>query len=367
MISFLFIDSERVWRGGQAQLFTLIEGLHARGHPVHLICIPRTSLESRARDLGISVHPVNIRCETGLIAMIHLIMILRKIRPDILAFNTPKPILIGNMASRFVRTGATIIFRRVSFPLNKTFISRLKYTLGIDGIIAISSSIKSRLQEGGVPESLIKIIYEGIDLTPFPKEPPAADSPDNSIVTVGTVAHLSREKGLNHLIEAASLIPGVRNSIRFMIVGDGTCMDELKNLVHEKGLDSCFEFTGFRTDSSLLMKNFDLFVLPSISEGLSSAIIEAMASFLPVIASDVGGIPELIQDGHNGFLIPPADSSGLARAIQKLADDPVKRRQMGIEGRKKVEKEFTLERKILETEKLCDTLLEKSGKAAEGD
>ena len=117
MLSFLFIDSERVWRGGQVQLFTLIQGLHQRGHRIHLVCFPGTSMETQARDLGISVHPIKIRSEAGVISLFRLYSVLRNVRPDILGFNTPKPILMGKLASRFAPAGARIIFRRVVFPL----------------------------------------------------------------------------------------------------------------------------------------------------------------------------------------------------------------------------------------------------------
>jgi len=357
MLSFLFIDSERVWRGGQAQLLSLIQGLYKRGHKIHLVCFPNTSLETRARDLGISVYPIAIRSEAGLISLFRLIFVLRSVRPDILAFNTPKPIFIGTLASRFARVGARIIFRRVVFPLRNTVFSRLKYTWNIDCIIAISRSIKSRLIEGGVPASLIKTVYEGIDLSPYPDRKGQNHRISSDPIKIGTVSHLSREKGLKHLIEAAALIPDVKDRAQFIIVGDGNCRTELQEFVREKELESCFQFLGFRTDSQILLKDFDLFVLPSLSEGLSSAIMEAMASALPVIGSEVGGIPELVKNGYNGLLIPPADPEKLARAIQHLVENPKILKQMGTRGRKRMEEEFTLDRKIIETEKLCHTLL----------
>lgn len=358
-LSILFVDSERRWRGGQAQLFPLLQGLQSRGHSIHLVCFPGTSLENRARKLGISVHPAAIWSEIGLISFIRLFFIIRKTHPDILAFNTPKPILIGNLASRFSPVGARIIFRRVIFPLRQNRISRLKYTWGIDRIIAISSSIKSQLQKGGIPDSLIEIIFEGIDIKAYPENPVSRTRLKSGRITVGTVSHLSPEKGLHNLIEAASLIPDVKNRFQFVIAGDGSCRPELETLVREKGLESCFQFLGFRSDSHLIMKDFDLFVLPSLSEGLSTAIMEAMANGLPVIGSNVGGTPELVHNGYNGILFPPGDSAKLAAAIQELTENAENLSLMGRRGRKRIEETFTLERKILETEKMCHTLLGK--------
>jgi len=356
-LSFLFIDSERRWRGGQAQLFTLLEGLHRRNHLVHLICFPGTVLEDRAVKLGISVHPVAIRSETGLISLLRLFVKIRQVRPDILAFNTPKPILMGTLASCFVPVGAVIIFRRVSFPLRRTFISRLKYTWRIDRIVAISGSIKMQLQSCGVPESLVDIIYEGIDPEQYTEKSSGLEPKEDALIVVGTVSHLSEEKGIRYLVEAASLIPEISRRVRFVIVGDGNCRRELEELVRDRELERCFRFLGFREDSHLIMKDFDLFVLPSLSEGLPSAIMEAMAHSLPVIGSNVGGIPELVEEGRTGLLVPAADPANLAKAILKLVQDPEKMRRMGNRGRNRLEEKFTLERKIVETEILCHTLL----------
>jgi L-malate glycosyltransferase len=354
MISFLFIDTEHVWRGGQEQLFTLIRGLRGRGHEVHLVHQPDSALSQRSREMGVFFHPLAIRSEIGLISLLRLYSIIKRVRPDILAFNTPKPILMGVLASRFAPAKIRIIFRRVDFPLRRSFFSRLKYTWGIDGIITISDSIKNRLRSAGVPGSKITTIYEGIDLPLYPKRARVLQ-PGKQLV-VGTVSHLSHEKGMTYLIEAASLIPEVNEKFRFVIVGEGACLQELMDLARRKRLEN-FRFTGFRSDIPQLMESFDIFILPSLSEGLSSAILEAMASSLPVIASNVGGIPELVKDGENGLLVAPADSVALAGAIQRLAQNPEDSLRMGREGRKQVEDRFAMEHKILKTEELCMSLL----------
>ncbi|NWG13900.1 MAG: glycosyltransferase [Acidobacteria bacterium] len=365
MMRFLFVDTERVWRGGQDQLLTLLQGLSRRGHKVRLACYPGTLLETRARDHGIEVYPVAIRRETSLLALFRMVRVLAKCRPEILAFNTPRPIFIGNLASRFVPVRARIIFRRVNFPLKGGYFTRFKYTWGIDGVVAISESIRSQLLLGGLPSSLIRTIYEGMDLTSYPRRPlPNLHQPGDPVV-VGTVAHLSAEKGLRFLVEAATLIPDARSRLRFVVVGEGECRQELESLVEEKELASCFHFAGFQNRPAYYMGSFDMFVLPSLSEGLSSAILTAMACSLPVIATNVGGIPELVVDGLNGLLVPPKDPVALAQAIRSLADDPDRCFRMGQRGRERVEERFTLERKILETEELCRSFL--SGRQAKPD
>jgi L-malate glycosyltransferase len=355
MFSFLFVDTERVWRGGQEQLFSLIRGLRQRGHEVHLVYHPSSALGARSKSLGVLLHPLAIRSEIGPISLLHLYSIIRRVQPDILAFNTPKAILAGSLASQFTSVGARIIFRRVDFPLRNNLFSHLKYNWKIDGIITISDAIRNRLQSAGVPGSKITTIYEGIDLSLFPKVT-HLHRPGEPIV-VGVVSHLSREKGISCLVEAASLIPDVNAKFRFTIVGEGACLPELQALVRRKGIEQIFDFTGFRSDIPRLMASFDIFALPSFSEGLSSAILEAMASSLPIVASDVGGIPELIKNGENGLLAAPGDSAALAKALQWLADNPEDALRMGHRNRTRVEESFAMEIKILKTEELCSSLL----------
>jgi glycosyltransferase involved in cell wall biosynthesis len=364
MLSFLFIDTERVWRGGQDQLLALTRGLHQRGHRIHLMCEPGTLLETQARESGFFVYPTKIRSDVGLISLLRFIFTLQRVRPDVLAFNTPRAILAGTLASRLASVGVRIVFRRVGFPLRKGFCTRLKYTWGISCIVAISDSIRSQLQICGIPGSMIKIIYEGIDLSLYPKGTSRKQRGSEDPAVVGTVAHLSREKGLQYLIEAASLIPDAQRKLRFVIVGDGDCLQELEGLVHKKGLEDIFQFVGFHANVSQYLKTFDIFVLPSLSEGLSSAILEAMATSLPIVATEVGGIPELVKSGDNGLLVAPADPVSLARAIQHLADHPDQSQRMGMRGRERVEEQFTLERKILETEQLCRILVQGSGRSS---
>lgn len=358
MASFLFLDTERVWRGGQDQLYTLLQGLRRRGHRVDLICHPGSLLEERARDLDVVVHPVAVRSEVGCLAFWRILRIARSVRPEIVAFNTPRPILIGNLASRFAGARARIIYRRVNFPLKDNAVTRFKYRWGIDRIIAISESIQHQLERAGVPSERIALVYEGIDPGPRPDRDAQARRAPGGPTVIGSIAHLSAEKGHEYLVEAAARIAGVRERMRFVIVGDGECRPRLEERVRALGLEQAFQFTGFQSRIAELLGSFDVFVLPSLSEGLSSAILSAMAAGLPVVATAVGGIPELVHDEIHGLLVPPADAAALARAIERLAEHPDDARRMGDAGRRRMEQSFTLDRKIQETERICTELIE---------
>jgi glycosyltransferase involved in cell wall biosynthesis len=169
-------------------------------------------------------------------------------------------------------------------------------------------------------------------------------------VVVGTVAHLSREKGHYSLLEAVTILHKEFPEARFLIVGDGELRGDLERAALQLGITDCVIFAGFRSDSEALMKQFDIFCLPSLSEGLSSAIMAAMANCLPVVSTSVGGIPELVTDGVTGYLVTPDSPDELAGALAKLLASSDLRNRMGRAGRERVEENFTLNRKLNQTE-----------------
>lgn len=165
--------------------------------------------------------------------------------------------------------------------------------------------------------------------------------PEDEIV-FGAVGRLVPTKGLSYLIEAFSQVQRKIPNSRLVIVGDGTLLKKLKNRAEELGISSRVLFTGFREDVLELIRGFDVFVLPSLAEGLSIALLEAMASKLPVIASDVGGIPEVFGGSPCGRLVPPRDIPVLSSAMVEIGSLNYEQRTfLGDSGRKRIEKEFT--------------------------
>ncbi len=201
------------------------------------------------------------------------------------------------------------------------------------------------------------MVYEGVDLAWIDRLSPSELPTLVNRPIVGIVAHLSGEKGHENLIRAAASLRGEFPDALYAIVGEGALKDQLVEMVESLDLKDQFVFTGFRHDSEALMKTFDVFCLPSLSEGLSSAILSAMACSLPVIATSVGGIPELVIEGKTGFLVPPNDSDNLAEALKRVLESPKLRSQLGEAGRLRVEKYFTIRRKIERTASLYQILL----------
>jgi glycosyltransferase involved in cell wall biosynthesis len=149
---------------------------------------------------------------------------------------------------------------------------------------------------------------------------------------VGTVANLKAHKGYEHLLDAAVLVRREVPDTRFVLVGQGLLEDELRSRAHRMGLDGNVIFTGYREDAVSLAAAFDVFAMASLHEGLSIALIEAMALGKPSVVTNVGGLPEVVEDGVQGFVVPPADPLALAQAILTLLRDPELRRRMGEEA-----------------------------------
>lgn len=355
--SVLFIDTERVWRGGQDQLLSLMRGLKARGWRVALIADPRGLLLRRAAECGIAATPLPIRGEFDPLAFFRLYRILKKARPAILHYNTPRPLLVGWLAARRAGVPISLAARRVDFPLRKNPFSRFKYNRAVDKIIAVSHAAARTLAASGVAREKIEVINEGIDLSEFDSLPGPALRENRTSLDIGTVGHLSREKGHRDLLLAAAIIANRAQGVRFWIVGDGELRGELEAEAARLGLGEKVRFTGFRHDAPALLKSFDMFVLPSLSEGFPMVLLYAMAAALPIVATRVGGVVEIIEHGATGLLVPPARPEALAEAMLYLIEHKGEAERMGRAARRRVEEFFTVEAKVRQTEEVYRRLM----------
>jgi len=166
---------------------------------------------------------------------------------------------------------------------------------------------------------------------------------------VGNVAALAPHKGQKHLIAAAKLVVRDVPDARFLIVGEGELKDQLERQIKHLALERHVFLTGFRADALRLMKSFDIFAMSSVTEGLGSAVLEAMACGLPIVSTRAGGLPEVVADGETGLLVPPHDEPALAQAIVALLGDAALRASMGAAGRLRVVDAFSIETMVAKT------------------
>lgn len=199
------------------------------------------------------------------------------------------------------------------------------------------------------------VIYPGVDVTRF-----ACDRPAAREVILGTACRLEPVKGIATLLEAIAILAAQHPSIHLQIAGEGSLRTRLEEQAARLSLSQNVSFLGWRSDMAPLLQSWSIFVQPSLDEGFGVAALEAMASGLPVVAADAGGLRELVEDGTTGFLVPPRDPAALAAKIRLLAGDPVLRQTMGAAGRRRVEEHFSLAEMVRRTADLYDRLLQAS-------
>lgn len=210
-----------------------------------------------------------------------------------------------------------------------------------DTIVTNADAIAEEYLDRGIGvESQYTTVYSGIDVTQFASADPAPDLPGSSPV-VTMVCRLVEGKGLSDLLDAVEELAGELD-FTVCVVGKGPKRDQFEAAVRERGLGETVFTLGYRTDVDRILAASDLFVLPSYREGTPRVIAEAMASSLPVVATDIAGIPEQITDGENGYLVEPGDTEALAERMRRLLTDPSRRTEFGAAGRDRVEA-FTIE------------------------
>lgn len=213
----------------------------------------------------------------------------------------------------------------------------------VDGIVVNCENMKSHLiQDEHVPERLVHVCYNGIDLQQFCPalsiRPPSL--PEEALV-IGAVCALRPEKGLLTLVDAFARVRPLRAQMKLVVVGSGPVLPELQTRAKEAGVLADCVWEPTTPDVARWFRAFDIFVLPSLTEALSNSLMEAMACGCPVIASDVGGNPELVGDGERGILFEPRNVSALAEALRRLIEDPSLRSTLGSIGRRFIQDGFS--------------------------
>jgi L-malate glycosyltransferase len=354
----LHIDTARTWRGGQNQVLLTVNGLRAIGQRAALAAHPHGELRRRAAE-GLELIPLAPRTEVDLAAAWKFSRLLKRLAPDIVHAHDPHGVAMASlgisMASAALkgrRPPALVASRRVDFRLKGNSLSRWKYRQ-VDCFIAASEAIRQMLVGDGVPAERTVTVHEGIDV-----ERVAATLPVNvheafflphGAPVVGNVAALVPHKGQRHLIEAARLVVPQLPDVRFVILGEGELREQLERQVSEHHLQKHVLLPGFRTDVIGCIKDFDLFAMSSVTEGLGTSLLDAMACARPIVATTAGGIPEIVENGVTGLLVPPRDHAAMADAIVRMLKDAALSERMGAAGRERVTARFTVDRMVEHT------------------
>jgi glycosyltransferase involved in cell wall biosynthesis len=350
----LHIDTAKTWRGGQNQALLTVLGLRGLGHRTVLVAHPQGELRRRAAE-GLDLIGLAPRSELDLAAAWRLARVLKQIEPEIVHAHDPHGVAVAAAAIGFggLAVKPTLVAsRRVDFQLKMNALSQWKYRQ-VAAFLCASEAIRQILIAQGIPREQALTIHEGIDLAHVDAAPPVSVREAFWLPThapiVGCVGALVEHKGHRYLVHAATDIVRAVPEARIVILGEGDLRDELTRMIKELGLERHVLLPGFRPDVLSLLKAVDVFVMPSVTEGLGTSIIDAMACTKAVVASAVGGIPEVVEPEKTGLLVPPRDASALGAAVVRLLRDEPLRDRLAQAGRVRVEQRFTADRMVQET------------------
>ena len=356
----ILANSEKGWRGGELQTMELARGLERGGCEVMIASRVRSELARRAsgvfplREFLFEAVPLGTP-----FAMARLIS---RWRADILHAQTSDA-HTHLWIARKLCAGAPplVVSRRVAFRIGRNPLSILKYRTGVAHFIPISRAAAESLLALGVHESRLTVIPSGIDVDAFVDAAGSHEVAEKwglqrGEFVVGTVASFEPEKGHETLVRAAEGIVRSHPAARFILVGEGRLRSRIEEKAKIAGIAGRLMCVSQEAPLENLLPLFDIFVLPSLEEGLSTALIAAMAAGLPVVASMTGGIPDVVS-GDSGVLVPPGDHAALSRAITVLMHDADLRRRMGEAGAKKAAN-FEIGRTVARIREVYERLVE---------
>ncbi len=359
----LFIITQAEWGGAQRFLYNLVSNLSSSKYEMMVATGSDgdNSLTEALKKKEITSHGLkflkrDLSAWNDLRAVKELRSLIQEFKPDTLFLNSSKAGIIGSLAARKFPT-LKVIYRIGGWSFNdplplimrQFYIWAEKYTSKFKDFIIVNNQHDfAQAHELKIkPRKKLLLIYNGIDpykldfldkneakikiygiLDHKPKESLSSN------IMVGTIANFYKTKGLTYLIQAAKelLTRYSTPEISFVIIGDGPERKNLETQIKDLGLENKIFLTGRIPNASNYLPAFDIFVLPSLKEGFPWAVLEAMSAKLPVIATQVGANPEIIENQKNGILVKPADPLAMASAIKHLIDNDAIRREMGIQG-----------------------------------
>ena len=326
-------------------------GLRARGHKAVLVAHPEGELFRRASE-GPDLFPLAPMNEIDLATAWKLSKIVRRWKPEILHAHDPHAVTMAALGLSFGAPDPRpklIASRRVDFHLQSHAFSQWKYRQ-VDGFIAASHAIKNVLVHDRIPSGRIDVVHDGIDVDKIENRPPIDVHAEywlpHGVPVIVNVGALVGHKGQRYLIEAMPLVLREVPDAHLIIFGEGDLRSALERQIKQLSLAKRVLLPGFREDVLSLMKAADVFVMSSVTEGLGSAVLDAMAMGLAVVGTTAGGIPEVVIAGVTGELVEPSEPKPLAAAIVRLLKDPALRRAYGEAGRRHVSANFGVDRLV---------------------
>lgn len=338
----LHISSARTWRGGEQQLAYLLEELRGMGQEQEVLCVKNSPLAAFCKEKGIPYTSYPKRISTDPIAGWEVKRICRVHRIDLIHVHDSHAHTFAYLAALFGNRTPVVVSRRVDFPIGKSGFSLQKYHHpSVRKILCVSEEIRRVLLQDYKNPERVAVVYSGIDLAKFgcagtgilhrelgiPPETPL----------VGNVAAIAPHKDYFTFVNTVERLVALGANARFLIIGgDGGEQEKIEQYIRSKGLAPHIHLTGHRTDIPQVLPELSVLLFTSKTEGLGTTLLDAMASGTPIVATQAGGIPEIVEDGLTGLLAPAGDASALAERVQRLLTDQELRGRLAYRAREHV-------------------------------
>lgn len=360
----LHVIEAPLWTGAVAQTFETVLGLRERGHEVALVTTPGSILWERAAERGLDLIGMNLRSELNPTAILRLSSLILRRHADIVHAHRAHAHAIGLAAAWLTRCPLVVSRHTALRPRNNPG-SRIKYRAQtVTNIVAVSRAVSDVLADYGVRPDRLTVIHDGIDPGLFGTErrDPAVlerlGVPAGVRVVCKVANAYGETKGHDTFLAAARRVSSGMPDVHFLLVGKGTDSEKMRGAVGRHGLDALVTLAGYRPNVPDILASVNLLVnCPKAREGLSVIVLEAMATGLPVVATDIGGIPEIVRDGETGLLVPPDDPGALARAVGTMLTNAPLAARLAEAGTRLVREEFSVDRMVESTEDLYRRIL----------
>lgn len=320
--------------GGQEQyIFRMMMAMRERGHHLEAVCQPHAQLVPKLREQGFTVHTTLMDGPVNFVKGVRFIRsILKQGQFDVLNSHSRRDTVLAGTAARLAGTPLIVRTRHLAKKVGSLF----SYTVIPHRVTAASNFVRNHLIERGVPEHKVATVYPAVNLPELPERSTLRDElklAQNDVV-VGCVAVMRAEKGHKDLIDAMVPLVRERPNVHLVFAGGGSPMfEEIQAYVNQLKLDKRVHLLGMRSDIPNVLAGLDIFALATRREAAGIVFVEAGAAGLPTVGTRVDGVPEMIQDGVSGTLVPLDDNPALTQALRTLIDDPGLRQRMGQAGR----------------------------------
>jgi glycosyltransferase involved in cell wall biosynthesis len=345
----LHTESSRGWGGQEVRVFVELEWMRSRGHWVALAAHPESVIAKRAREAGITFLPLQTHKAMLPIAIPQLAAWISRQRIDVVNTHSSNDGWLAGLAARLARRPILIRSRHIEVDYPNRLVSGLAYRTLPHHVLTTSQRIANRLtEELGVPTNRVTCVSTGIDPNLFHPKMPGTVRQElglaPEVALVGMISVLRSWKGHGTFLDAAAqLIKDSPRPVHFVIAGDGPGRQELTEKIAREPWRDHVTLLGHRDDVPNVLTSLDVLVLPSFAhEGIPQIILQAQAAARAVVATSVGGIPEVVEDGVTGLLIPPRNPEALADKIRALLGDPDLRSRLGQTARANIEKHHSL-------------------------